>query len=401
MIASETALAPWTVATALRCALGVAGVLVFFTGLDNYAAAFWSGPQPLQLVLAFIGGAAGVVLLDLRAPLPLLRSPVLLWIGAFFLITTAWAVFTLSTPFDSPALRTHYRSLGFLGALAVIFDDPRARRIGAVAIAAAVVFASALNVAELFGVVSFAGQDDVRVGGRAAGLYVNPNLAAFAIVFGLAVAIQSMPRALRVPLLVVGATGVAATFSRGAGVCLLGLIPLLVWRGQVGARAAAVGAVLVAAVLIARGESTLLVLDGQGILTADTSARLRLEQDDSGRVGLARGAWQMFLDAPFAGNGVGATVQAHNEFLTLAGDHGVVGLLLFPALALALAAGNPAAVPFALVLLLAGFFSHNLLDNRASLLAIAFAAARAVGGARAPAAARAPADAALGGGAAS
>jgi hypothetical protein len=51
-----------------------------------------------------------------------------------------------------------------------------------------------------------------------------------------------------------------------------------------------------------------------------------------------------------------------------------VGLALFPALALALVLANAGALPFAVVLMVAGFFSHNLLDDRTSLLAIALAA---------------------------
>ncbi len=370
-----TALQPWNVARAARCAFAILGVLVFFTWLDNYAHLFLSGPTPVHLVWAFVGAAAVLIVLGAGAPMPFLRSPLLVWAGAFFLVTTVWAVSTVSSPFDSPALRAYYRSVGFLAAFAVIFDDPRARRVGALTVAAAVVFASCLNLAELFEVVRFSGQEDLRVAGRSGGLYVNANDCGTAIVFGMAVAIGSIPRAWRIPLLVIGAAGVAATFSRGAAICLAALIPLLVWRKQVRLLPAALVCVLVGGLWFARGDSTVHFLDKSGLLTADTSARLHLEQDDSGRVELAQDAWRMFLDAPLLGNGLGATVQAHNEFLTLAGDHGILGLLLFPALALALAASNPGAVPFSLVLLVAGFFSHNLLDDRASLLAMALAAA--------------------------
>jgi hypothetical protein len=312
----------------------------------------------------------------LRAPVPFMRSPLLAWTCAFFLVVTTWAVWTASSPFDLPALRAYYRSLGFLAAFVVIFDDARARRAAALTVAAAVVVASALNLAELFEVVRFAGQEDMRVAGRAGGLYVNANVAGFAIVFGLAIAVRAVSPRWHMPLLVVATAGVFATFSRGAAICLAALLPLLVWRRHIRAGRLSLLVVLVAIGISVDGGDFRRFLDARGILTADTSARLELEQDDSGRAGLARNAWEMFLDAPFAGNGLGATLESHNQFLTLAGDHGLVGLLLFPALALALVLANPGALPLALVLLLAGVFSHNLLDDRTILIALALAAAR-------------------------
>jgi hypothetical protein len=171
---------------------------------------------------------------------------------------------------------------------------------------------------------------------------------------------------------------------------------VLVWRRHLGGWPAALACVLVAVLMATEGDRVMHLLDQGGLLTAETSARLRLEEGDSGRIGLARDAWRGFLAAPLVGNGLGATVDSHNQFLTLAGDHGVVGLVLFPALALALALANPAAVPFAVALLVAGLFSHNLLDDRGTLLAIALAAAREVRPAPAQAQAPAGAEPALG-----
>jgi O-antigen ligase len=375
-VTSSTRAAPGT-GRILHSAFGVAGICVFFTGADRYAFAFWSGPAPIQLVVLFAGAAAALVILNVRAPLPLLRSALLAWVLLFALMTTAWAIVTPSSPAATEAMRERYRAAGFLVAFAVFFDDPRARKVGTLAVAAAVVFASCLNVAELFGLVRFVGQEDVRVGGRAAGLYVNANDAAMAIVFGLAIAISRLPRTWRVPLLVVGAAGVAPTFSRGAALCLVALIAFTVWRKQIGLWPVALACAAVVLFVTANADDVARLLDD--LLTADTRARLHFGGGDSDRLGLARGAWQMFADSPLVGHGLGAMTQsqgqhAHNQFLLLAGDYGVLGLLAFPALALALVTTHPLAAPFALVLMLAGLFSHNLLEHHDVLLAIALAA---------------------------
>jgi O-antigen ligase len=363
----------------LHSAFGVAGVFLFFTGLDRYAYAFWSAPAPIRFVLLFAGAAAALVILNVRAPMPLLRSPLVLWVVFYVLMTTAWAIVTVTSRAASDALRDVYRSAGLVLAFAVFFADPRARRLGTLAVAAAVVLASCVNVAELLGLVQFVGQDEVRVQGRAGGLYVNANIAAMAIVFGHAIVIGRIPRRWRVPLLVVGVAGVLPTFSREAAVCLVALIGYTVWRRQIGLWPVALACAAAVVFVTMNAESVAGFLDD--VLTTDTRSRLRFGGGDSGRIALARDAWRMFLDAPLTGHGLGAMTQSrgehsHNQFLILAGDHGVIGLLAFPALALALVAANPAAAPFALVLMLAGFFSHNLLEDPVVLLAIALVAAR-------------------------
>lgn len=362
-----------TLGAGARAALACAGVWLFYTGLDNYAYRWWSSPAPITFILLFVAGAAALAILNARAPMNVLRSPFLLWVLGYFLMTSLWALWSPGSAAVIDAVRERYRSVGFLVAFAVIFDDPRARRAGVMAIAAALVVASCLNVAELFGLVQLAGEE-YRVPGRAAGLYVNPNGAGLVITLGLAVVLHRVPPGWRIPLLAAGAAGVATTFSRGAGLCLAILVLYLVWRRDLGGWPVVVLLVVTALLLATREDGVVKLLDAHDVLTPETLARLRFAQPDSGRGDLALVALRQFLDSPFVGNGVAATVQAHNQFLTLAGDHGVLGLVALPALAWALR-GGPGA-PFAIVLLLAGLFSHNLLDDRASLILIALSSAR-------------------------
>jgi O-antigen ligase len=359
----------------IRALMAVAAVVLFYTNLDAYAFAAYSLPPPSKWVLAFTGAAALTLLVAPRRAGPVLPKPLVGWILFYFCLSTVWAVFMVGTPERVQALFDRYRSIALLLALAVVFNEPRARRLGALTLGAAVVLASILNVGELFGWVRFAEHAEfLRIDGRAAGLYVNPNTSGQAIALGLAVATAAFPRAFRMPLLLVGAAGVAATFSRGAGVCLVLVFGSLALRRALGTWTVVLGTLGVFLLLLYGAH----YLETNDLLRPDTAARIRLTQDDSGRIDLARQAWEAFLGSPLVGIGLGTTAMwetaPHNIFVALAAEHGILGLLAYPALGVALYASNRSALLPALVLLTLGLFSHNQLTDRYSLLAIALVA---------------------------
>jgi O-antigen ligase len=101
--------------------------------------------------------------------------------------------------------------------------------------------------------------------------------------------------------------------------------------------------------------------------------------DDSGRATLAAKAWRLFLESPWVGHGIATehyTRISHNMYLTLAGQHGLLGLVTYPALVFAFSFRNRAALATAAVFLVAGLISHNLLENEPALLCVALVAAR-------------------------
>jgi hypothetical protein len=358
---------------ALRLVLVWGGALLFFTGLDNYAFTAWNAPKPLHWVVLFIGATAALLAAEPRRPLLVLRSPVFVWTYCFALITTTWAVWMRHSAAVAELLNDRYRSIAFLLAFAVLFDDPRARRAGVLGVAVATVIASAANLAELLGLVDFARVDSplaMRTIGRAAGFYVNPNGAGLVITIGLAIALPAIRERWRLPMVVLGTLGVAATFSRGAMVCLGALVLWLTWKNVLR------GWYLVAALALA----AVIVVYAAGYLSAndlplpDLGSRM---SDDSGRLAVLLRAWGMFLEAPLLGKGLGSTVDwnvdisSHNTYMNLGADHGVLGLIALPALCYALVRGNREAVPLAVVLFLTGFFIHDLVSARPYLLAIA------------------------------
>jgi hypothetical protein len=361
---------------ALRGALVLWGALVFFTSLDLFAFANYAGPAPAYWVYAYCAVALALALIELNRPTSLLRSPVILWAGFFSVVTMAWGITTLHTQQGLQELIDRMRSMALLVACVVVFDEPRARRLGLVAVGVAVVLVSVINLAELLRLVEFPDTPMLpRVPGRAGGFYGDSNASGQCIALGLAVAVPGVSRAWRVPLLVLGAAGILATFSRSAWLCAAVLFAWLVWRRDLGAPQLAILVLAgLAAVSVGVGY-----LEGHDLLTDNTAARLAGAADDSGRSSLASRAWEAFTDSPWGGNGLGSTnvwqKMPHNTFLTLAADHGILGLLAFPALGIALASANRAAMGFSMVLMTTGLFSHTLIQGRPYVFLIALAAA--------------------------
>lgn len=365
----------------LRAAIAAVAVAALYSGAAQYWHAVRGGPRPLFLIVAIVGAALAILVAEAHRPTRVLRSPLLLWVAVYLFLSSAWALWrpTLGSQTDQ-ALVDRYRSMAFLLAMAVAFDERRARFVGRFAVILVALAASVGNVAEELGLIGFA--DGLgRTAGRAGGLHGNANQAGLVIVFGLAVGLPAVPRILRIPLLVVAAAGVAATFSRAAMLCFCLLVLVSVWRRELDLAPAAAATVAVALLLTLTSGRIEGLLDSGGALNADTLGRLSMKADDSGRSRLAAEVWRMFVDSPWVGRGLATEREgriSHNIYLSLAAEHGVLGLLMFPALLVALAFRNREASPFVLVFLVAGFFGHGFLEQEPSLLCAALAAATPV-----------------------
>lgn len=362
-----------------RCGLAILGVGTLFSGLADYGESVYAGPKPLYFILAIVAGSLAALAVEPRRPTRVFRSPLLLWAYLYLLISIGWCIWRrASSPDTDQELIDRLRSVAFLLAMALTFDDTRARTIGRIGVTLVAVVASLVNIGEALGWITFNDALE-RTAGRAAGLYGNPNASGLAIVFGLAAGIAAVPRALRVPVLLVGACGVAATFSRGSLACLAVLVVVLLYRREVGVLPAALATGGVVAVLLFHGRLLQDVLDVSGALNRDTLARLAMRADDSGRGAAAEGAWRLFLESPWVGHGIAverASRVAHNIYLRLAAEHGILGLLIYPGLIVALLMRTRPALEMAAVCLVAGFTSHNLLQGEPGLLCFALAAAQ-------------------------
>ncbi len=370
----------------LRTAVGAGVALFFYSAIDSYASDAWSAPSPVLYVLATVAAAVAAVATTPERLNRVGRLPFMLWLFGYFAMTTLWAIFMKGVPAVTQTLIDRYRSMAMLLALVLLFAEPAVLRAARWAVAAGVALGSALNLAEAFG-LQFAPSEE-RVAGRSAGFYVNANGSGLALALGAAVVIPFLPRRYRVPLLVVTTAGVAITFSRSAALELVVAALVLAAVRSVRIGRTVFAAVLVAMLFALWSGDISSYFEDTGVLNANTVSRLRLTNDDSGRIELARRAWELFLRSPIVGNGIGATadwdvgLQTHNQYLALGADYGIPGMLMWPLLAVALAFRRKGAWPAAAVLLVAGFFSHGLLFERPPLLLIALLGST-VGGAEA------------------
>lgn len=381
-----------------RTALAVGAVAAFSTNIANYGLKY--GLEPLYWIAGFVAGsavlaAAGWWRIRIRP------EPIAIWCAAFALISMVWFFSSSQSAVAWQQVQTRLLSVIFLLLMLFLFAGARARRASRQAVVGATLLTAGLNVYELFNPMTFS-----DIPGRSTGLFANVNQSGAAVVLGLVLGQGVVPRHLRPAYVLATGIGVLPTFSRAA---ILGwvLVCGLTWL-QSGVRLGhllrlgAVGAIAAVFLLTPWWSDLRLTLEQRGALTENVLDRLAFfERGTAGdastesRLGVARLAWSTFADHPFAGTGTGATTEGifelgpHNIYLALLAEHGVVGLVVFPALILAAVWGAdrgtaPVAVPFALFIAFWGLFSHNVLEERYILLAFALVGSMVSGARLAP-----------------
>lgn len=233
--------------------------------------------------------------------------------------------------------------------------------------------------------------------GRARGIYLDPNDCASALILGMILTLGLFPQKFRIPWILVVGLGIAPTLSRGGILCwIVVFITLNLTR------------------VIAPKKSTFWIL-GVGLFLfilvqltfeefGDASNQLlnpfervvgmidgSIEQDDSAleRKGIAQKGWEMFLQNPIFGCGIGSTfdysitgfnVSTHNTSLLYLAEYGFLGILILP-LAIyvvthhAYGETRKIAINFTVFILLTSLFSHTVLTLIFFLISFALMAA--------------------------
>ncbi|MGD8690130.1 MAG: O-antigen ligase family protein [Gammaproteobacteria bacterium] len=257
-----------------------------------------------------------------------------------------------------------------------------------------VIFAMLAVLATLVNVYDFFHPLFTKVPGRAAGLYVNPNIAGHFIAMTMVAAIDVVPRRARFWLILVCGLGVLLTFSRASWI-LWGLgVVWLGWLGQIGPARNRWAAVSVAGV-IGLGVVGLLFSGQIGGLLTHSSVAGHLDANTLVRLGVGRSSLSGYAaserealvwaslrtgaQAPIFGHGLGFTrewqypVGPHDMYLLFWVEGGVIGIFLYLGLMMLLwrhssAVGRIVAVQ----LIVAGVFTHNQLEQPAFLIMTAF-----------------------------
>ncbi|MFO0700473.1 MAG: O-antigen ligase family protein [Nitrospira sp.] len=377
-----------------RNTLAVFAVLVFYCNLHEYLHEVYQVGVPWHWVLAFI-----ILSLPLLAgqvmTSAILQEPIVVWCFGYVWVTLVW--FMLGSQSEMSWQEVRWRVLAvfeILGFLA-IFMDAQASKFAQLTLVIAVHIGTMINIYELFVPMSFS-----HVVGRSAGLYVNSNSSAEALVLGMILGATALPTWYRSAFILLVGAGVFVTYSRAGLIGWLIAVGGLILGRFIGSthlvRTGLIALFLIGFVLLPKADQILITLDQAGSLNADTQERLAwfinpLGVDDrSGwsRKSVAREAWERVAEHPFLGGGTGAVHQGleippHNLFLSHMIDHGVLGVMLMPLLLVALiwraeGEGQRMVFIFSCVILWFCFFTHSLLNYVHSLLLMALVSALAI-----------------------
>lgn len=361
-----------------------AALYLFQVGVVAYPPFWWLG------ILAVLAAPVAIQYFhSLRVPI----APLFGWLAFYFLMAVLWFAAFPETPESRAELLGRLQSIGYICLVWLVIQQPGALAAMRWAILGATLFACGVNLFEFFHPGTFS-----VVAGRAAGLYLNPNISGAALMFGMLVTMGLLNVRWRGVFVLVVGLGVLTTFSRAALAAWLIVAASLMIRdlrtlgiGRLVAKLVAasvvVGAVSGIALYNLSSEQTAAM---EGVI-ADRLGSFMSEdaQDDvstSERRQLLAMVGARIWQHPWFGGGLGTNrfldreTGSHNQYLDLMVQHGVVGLLVLPLLCLALIYGSHRpqrgnAVQFALLLMFWGLFSHNMLDERYLLMAVVVQAA--------------------------
>jgi O-antigen ligase len=319
--------------------------------------------------------------------------PLMIWGAGFLLVSIAWYFPSLQDATAYQEIQTRILSVIFLLLVLFFCSRPEEQRLARVWIALTTLFSVGLCIYEVFKPLTFS-----KIPGRSAALFENANQIGSALVLGLIVSYEVVPRKCRIPFVILIGIAVTSTFSRSAMMGWIIVVAFFAIRGGLGARqmrAILILATVVLGLLVSPfwGEMQM-KLEERGVLDLENVQRLAFfsqgtTEDASAneRMAVAHEAWRLYTERPLFGYGTGWSrnipgfdVGTHNIYLAHMVDHGVLGLFIVPLLLVAALWGvNKKTfdvwVPYAVFVLMWGLFSHNVLDERYILLSVSLVAA--------------------------
>ncbi len=238
-----------------------------------------------------------------------------------------------------------------------------------------------------------------EIPGRAAGLYINPDVGAYALSMIMLCAFETVPRRLRWLFVLACGIGVLLTFSR-SGWMLWGIG--VAWMGWQGESRSGLKKIVVTTACIALGAGFLLMVffGGLGSMLQNTAIGSYLDANTLARLGVGASSlsgrsadlhreeiWYSFDQigrSPLFGHGLGYVyewelpVGPHNMYLRFAVEGGLLGLFFYLLLmALLWFTSRGIDRVLALQIIIGSFFNHNMLEIPTVILVMAFMLARA------------------------
>lgn len=385
-------------------ALGLA-LFVIFANLPIYLYILQPAVLPKYGFFGIFLLLAPIACLRLRALGGYLRSPFVLWAGLFLLLNLVHLLgLSPSTGFGDGYLvddriearrslvltRVQYTLFAIALGFAAHVGRPASRRPW---LAAAVVLSVLVPGAVLLDFASpgllYPIDTPGAVLGRAAAMFINPNMAGEAILLVFLLGCAVTPAGWRGPLFLLGGAAILTTFSRAAILAWVLLMLVLSVRKTLpkSALAGALAALALALACLGSFESYLHNRAEFEGAAGNLASRLNFFSDvkfddDSSeeRADVVRAGWRLFMQNPVFGAGAGATgfwslrASTHNQLLLLAAEYGLFGIGLWCALVAILWRGRffqDRALQIAVAGLFAymSMFTHQMLDSASYWLA--------------------------------
>ncbi|MDF5733265.1 MAG: O-antigen ligase family protein [Rhizonema sp. PD38] len=341
------------------------------------------------------------LLFSLTSRIKYLPQAFLIWCSGYIFISLLWFWLFSSPSSEFQELRNRILSVLFILIMTLIFSKSYLVLIWTrYAILVAGLLAVFNNIYEFFNPLVFSALNDT---GRPAGFYVNPNTSGCALVLSMICSVSILQQRYRLPFVSTIGIGIFLTFSRGAILCwfvavMILIITHVIPRYQLFYWGVALG-VIIGLAQIGGNVFNLDKFQEMGLLNQNVLERLREAGNTSGveddsarsRFEVVQLAWEMFVEHPLIGNGIGSThqlnvgglathdISTHNMYLYFMTDHGILGILIFPLLVYAVIRHTQGEMKyiswaFAAFILLWGLFSHNIVDQRPILLSFSLMA---------------------------
>lgn len=356
---------------------GVIFLLVYTHVASIITSKFGISSTPIYVIVFVLGAIIATGMVS-RRKIPPASWRIILHIAIYSLFIMIGLMLIKPTEQVIDLFKNRLYWAAFTVASFFVISSIRDRKYFLILFRLAVAFSAAIVMLE------FASEFDLpieltTVRGRAAGLFENPNIAAFFLACAVPiVTIGLRPRG-RLFWYVAIATCVFLTFSRG-GLILCGVAAFMVeafptdGRGKSNLRRLLLlGLFVVAAIGLYGLAATFLVTEFGSNLTANTLARVRMETDlaSDARLYALKLSWDGFATSPFWGHGIGAGdrwqvvgMSTHNMFALVAVEQGILGLAWFCAFLVSfLAIRAPYGIWLFWLFVVGGMFSHNLFDR--------------------------------------
>lgn len=321
------------------------------------------------------------------AGLPLMR-----WVVFYTVINLTWII--LPNSYASPLnIGNFFIEIMYLSTLAILlFFDDKNLTIARTAILFVTTISIFNHILELFIPGIFYAEDAItKILGRSSGFYGNSTGAGEAIILGMILSYELVPKKLKIFFLLFALLGVIPTFSRAAIAAWFIVVFILAMTQAIKKKEAitlgVIVLILVAIVLpifitfldVFLGEGAANILGRLDFFSSNSSIS---DGSSQSRIIVAKAAFGYFSDNPFLGAGHSFTqywehsISTHNLYLLHMSEFGLVGLFIYPLLIMSIiwkASGEAkkTSLAFAVFLLLIGFTSHNVLNGFHTLLAIA------------------------------